>query len=74
MTRCLHLENGSSLHLTYLSEWTALTSDLLVRKEIALTSDHVGTNPTVTSEWPALISDMEGTNPLTMTERLSPYI
>ena len=28
---------------------------------IALISDHVGTNPTVTSKWPALISDMEGT-------------
>ena len=27
---------------------------------IARISDHVGTNPTVTSEWPALISDMEG--------------
>ena len=35
---------------------------------VALTSDHVGTNPTVTSEWPALTSDMEGNNPLTMTE------
>ena len=42
--------------------------------EIALISDHVGTNPTVISEWPALISDMEGTNPLTMIEWLSPYI
>ena len=26
------------------------------------------------SEWPALTSDMEGTNPLTMTEWLIPYI
>ena len=25
---------------------------------VALTSDHVGTNPTVTSEWPALTSDL----------------
>ena len=37
---------------------------------IALISNHVGTNPTVTSEWPALISDMEGTNPLTMSQWL----
>ena len=35
---------------------------------IALISDHVGTNPTVTSKWPTLTSDMEGNNPLTMTE------
>ena len=75
--------------------------------EIALISDHVGTNPIVISEWlsthichgrnqyshhermaqplhltyssewlwiSALISNMEGTNPLTMTEWLSPYI
>ena len=26
------------------------------------------------TEWPALISDMEGSNPLTMIEWLSPYI
>ena len=38
-----------------------------------LTSDHVGTNPTVTSD-STLTSDMEGTNPLTMTDWLSPYI
>ena len=40
--------------------------------EIALISDHAGTNPTVTLEWPTLISDMEGTNPLTMTEWKQP--
>ena len=38
---------------------------------IALISDHVGTNPIITSEWPTLISDMEGTNPLTMSEWLT---
>ena len=42
--------------------------------EIALIFDHVGTNPTVISEWTTLIFDMEGTNPLTMIEWLSPYI
>ena len=40
------------------SEYSALTSDLFIRKAIALTSDHVGTNPTVTSEWLALTSDL----------------
>ena len=46
------------LHLTYSSEWLALTSELLVRKVVALTYDHVGPHPTVTSEWPALTSDL----------------
>ena len=49
------------LHLTYSSEWPALTSDLLIRKVVALISDHIGPNPTVTSEWPTLTSDMKGT-------------
>ena len=40
--------------------------------EVALTFDHVGTNPTVTSEWLALTSDMEGNNPLTMIEWQQP--
>ena len=39
---------------------------------VALTSDHVGTNPIVTLEWPALTSDMEGNNPLTMIEWKQP--
>ena len=39
---------------------------------VALTSNHVGTNPTVTSEWPSLTSDMEGSNPLTMIEWKQP--
>ena len=41
------------------SKWSALTSNLLVRKVVALTSDHVGPHPTVTSEWLALTSDLE---------------
>ena len=44
------------LHLTYSSKWPALTSDLLIRKVVALISDHVGTNPT--SEWLALIFNL----------------
>ena len=36
----------------------ALTSDLLVRKAVALTSDHVGPHPTVTSKWTAFTSDL----------------
>ena len=42
------------------------------RMEIVLIYDHVGTNPTVISEWLTLISDMEGTNPLTMTKWQQP--
>ena len=68
------------LHLTYASEWLALTSDLLVRKAVALISNHVGPNPTVTSEWPtltsyllvrkvvALISNHIGPNPTVTSE------
>ena len=52
--------------MTYSLEWPALTYDLLVRKaqhlnmtyssELhALTSDLVGTNPTVTSKWTPLL-------------------
>ena len=33
-----------------LIEWPALTFDLLIRKAVALTSDHVGPNPTIISE------------------------
>ena len=68
-------------HSTYIWPWLiikALSPRLRVpgnwpgasiqRMAIALISDYVGTNPIVTSEWPALISDMEGTNPLTMIE------
>ena len=44
--------------MTYSSEWPALTSDLLVRKVVALTSDHIGPNPKVTSKWTALKSDL----------------
>ena len=41
-------------------------------RNVVVTYDHVGTNPTVTSEWPALTCDMEGSNPLTMTEWKQP--
>ena len=59
------------LYLTYSSEWLALTSNLLVRKVVALISDHIGPNPTVTSEWPALASDLVGTKSYTLT-RMAP--
>ena len=46
------------LHLTYLSEWPALTSDLLIRKALSLISDHIGPNPIVTLEWIARTFDL----------------
>ena len=46
------------LHLTYSSELLTLTFDLLVRKAVALTFDHVGPHPIVTLKWPALTSDL----------------
>ena len=71
------------LHLTYSSERHALTSELVGTKSYILARmapspklsylviDQVPPFP----EWhSALTSDMEGTNPLTMTEWLSPYI
>ena len=44
--------------MTYSLEWPAFTSELLVRKALALISNHVGPNPTVRSEWPTLTSDL----------------
>ena len=36
----------------------ALTSYLLIKKVVALISNHIGPNPIVTSEWPTLTSDL----------------
>ena len=58
---------------------TALTSDLLVRMEVALTSDLEGTNPLTMSEWLWVSSlslggslDLENTKSLSEVLELQP--
>ena len=74
------------LYLTYSSEWSALTSDLLIRKaqhlhltyspeRHALTSHLVGTNPTITSERPNThIHHHDRTQLISSMKRLNTYI
>ena len=57
------------------SPWSARTSLWLVASSTHQLSDHVGTNPTVISEWLSThIWHGRNLNPLTMTEWISPYI
>ena len=65
------------LHLSYSIEWPTLISDMEGTESFHHDRMAQPLHLTYSSEWitdSALISDMEGTNPLTMTEWLSPYI
>ena len=75
MVQPLHLIKWEHIPLSHQNGFSVLDCFFLVTDQVPPFPEwKFPLHMSYSIEWPALTSDMEGTNPLTMTEWLSPYI